>query len=188
MKKGKVWLFLGILIAAACSVWLSGFQKQAWISQWEMKKPLMFDETLKKNMEELSDAGIDAMLWKENKSDIVTNADYNRSIEVKTMGVLGDASVLFPNSNRLAAGEGGYCLLGEDTAVRLFGTTRVTGRSVQVNGVCYHVAGIEYQEKELCVYELPPDEDGITHAAIRSQSRGQMEMDKRRLSYLLAGE
>ena len=52
------------------------------------------------------------------------NPDYGRSTDVKTIGVAGDCSILFPNSNGLLAGEAGYCILGEKTAWQLFGSTK----------------------------------------------------------------
>ncbi len=72
--------------------------------------------------------------------------------------------------------------MGEDAAWRLFGSTKAIGRSVEISGESYYVAGIEYQEKELCVYGLTPGRDEeVTDLAVRSESRAQMEMDKRRM-------
>lgn len=173
-------LFFGGLILLVVIIFQKNDKIQ--ITKWMMEEVIVYDKNVKQGMERLMEDGIDVLLWKEDKSDTVINLDYNRSIKVKTMGVAGDASILFPNSNGLPAGETGYCILGEDTAWQLFGSTRIIGRKVAINGENYQVAGIEYQEKELCVYELSPDKSQeIAYTAISSKSREQVEMDRRKV-------
>ncbi len=152
------------------------------VVKWELSEKTAYDQERKEMIAELLEQGVDVVFWKENTSDTVKNADYNRSVKVKTIGIAGDVSVLFSGCNHLAAGETGYCLLGEDTAWRLFGSTRVNGRSIQINGITYQVAGVQYQEKELCVYELPADgEEELSSAAVCSSNKGQLDVDKRRV-------
>ncbi|MCI8410078.1 MAG: ABC transporter permease [Lachnospiraceae bacterium] len=186
-RKKKVlilFLFFCGLILLAVIIFQKNDKTQS--AKWMMKKVIVYDTNVKQEMERLLEDGLDVLFWKEDKSDTVINLDYNRSIEVKTMGVAGDASILFPNSNGLPAGETGYCILGENTAWQLFGSTRIIGRRVAINGENYQVAGIEYQEKELCVYELSPDKSQeIAYAAISSKSREQVEMDKRKVEMVL---
>lgn len=175
--------FLGILtVAGMIGIMVFQWNGRPQITKWRIKEDIFYDKGAKQGIERLLEDGVDVLFWKENKSDMVINVDYNRNIEVKTMGIAGDASILFPNSNGLPAGETGYCILGEDTAWQLFGSTKINGRSVEINGETYQIAGIEYQEKELCVYELSPERvQEITYAAIRSKNREQVEMDKRRV-------
>lgn len=176
-------LFLGVLIVSGMiGIMIFQGNGRPQITKWMINEDIFYDKGAKQEMERLLEDGIDVLFWKENKSDMVINVDYNRNIEVKTMGIAGDASILFPNSNGLPVGETGYCILGEDTAWQLFGSARIIGRSVEINGETYQIAGIEYQEKELCVYELSPEKiQEITYAAIRSKNREQVEMDKRRM-------
>lgn len=173
-------LLLGILIVSGIiGAMILQRNGKPQITKWMIKENIFYDKDAKQGMEQLLEDGIDVLFWQENKFDTVVNVDYNRNIEVKTMGVAGDAFILFPNSNGLPAGETGYCILGEDTAWQLFGSTRIIGRCVEINGENYQVAGIEYQEKELCVYELSPERiQEITNIAIRSKNREQIEMDK----------
>lgn len=173
-------LFLGGLILLAVILFQKNDKTQ--ITKWMMEEVIVYDKNVKQGMEGLLEDGVDVLFCKVNKSDTVINLDYNRSIEVKTMGVAGDTSILFPNSNGLPAGETGYCILGEDTAWQLFGSTKINGRSVEIDGETYQVAGIEYQEKELCVYELSPEKSQeIAYTAISSKSWEQVEMDKRKV-------
>lgn len=157
----------------------------------DLKEPVAYDKTLERRLEQLSNEGIDVVLWSEHASETITNADYNRSVEVKAMGVAGDASVLFPGGNRLPerTGQTGFCVLGEDTAWQLFGSTKITGRSVEIQGETYYVAGIEYQEKELCAYGLMPDgKEEITGVAVHVENREQMGMDVRKAERWLGVE
>ena len=157
----------------------------------DIKEPVAYDKALERRVEQLSNDGIDVVLWSEHTLETLTNADYNRSVEVKAIGVAGDASVLFPCGNRLPdrTGQTGYCVLGEDTAWKLFGSTKATGRSVEIRGGIYYVAGIEYKEKELCVYGLVPNgEEKIAGFAVHSESREQMDMDVRKSERCLGVE
>lgn len=170
-------------IVAVCSVLIvytrMGRQK---IEKVKLETPVSYDKALQERMGKLREEGMDVVIWTENESDTVMNAEYNRSVNVKTLGLAGDASILFPGGNRLAFSATGYCILGKDTAWRLFGSMKVVGRSVEIRGQSYHVAGIEYQEKELCVYGLTPErEEKVTDVAICSETREKMEMDKRKV-------
>ena len=183
----------GVLIACLAFSVLSGFgirpfqavaeMGRSQTKVCELKESVVYDKTLERQMEQLSNDGIYVALWSEHASETLINADYNRSVEVKAIGVAGDASVLFPGSNRLPerTEQTGFCVLGEDTAWQLFGSTKATGRSVEIRGELYYVAGIEYQEKELCAYGLVPDgEEEITGLAVHVENREEMGMDIRK--------
>ena len=187
-NKRKKWLILCLalcILFVACIMVFQVKGRQQMV-KWTMKEPVNYDKSIVQGIEQLWENDMDVVFWQENKSETVINLDYNRSVEVKTMGIAGDASVLFPDSNRLTAGETGYCILGTDTAWQLFGSTRIIGRSVQINGETYQVAGIEYQDKKLCVYELAPDRNQeIAYAAIHFKNRQQLEMDKHKLEMIM---
>lgn len=185
-RKRKRMLVLSLMIAgitAAAGIFTAyAVAGQPHIEKVKLKTPVAFDKQLQQQMRQLPEEGLDAVVWTEHESDTVTNPEYNRSTEVKTLGVAGDLSILFPGANRLSFSSTGYCVLGEDTAWQLFGSTKAVGRHVEIRGETYHVAGIEYQEKELCVYGLKTGrEEEITDLAVRSESRAQVEMDKRRM-------
>lgn len=186
-NKRKIRIVLGLVFVIGIVTVCSALIVYARMSRQKIEKvkldtPVCYDRALQERMGKLREEGIDVVIWTENESDTVTNAEYNRSVNVKTLGVAGDASILFPGGNRLAFSAAGYCILGEDTAWRLFGSTKAVGRSVEIRGQSYHVAGIEYQEKELCVYGLTPGrEENVTDVAVRSENREEMEMDKRKV-------
>ena len=59
---------------------------------------------------------------------------------------------------------------------------KVAGRSVLINEKTYQIAGIQYQEEELCVYELTPDTgQEAAFAAMQYDKREQKDMGKRRI-------
>lgn len=191
-----LFLMLCLVLSVLSGFGIHPFQAVAEMGQsqtkiCELKEPLAYDRTLERQMELLAGDGIDAVLWSEHASETLTNADYNRSVEVKTIGVAGDASVLFPGSNRLPerTGKAGFCVLGEDTAWQLFGSRKAVGRSVEIRGELYYVAGIEYQEKEMCAYGLVPDGgEEITGIAVHVENREQLEMDIRKAERWLGVE
>ncbi len=184
-------ILISLLLAAAACLAAFGFcviQKaaaQSGIVKWELKNAAVYDENMQSSLMQMHKEGLDVVFWQENKTQTVTNPDYNRSIDVKTIGIAGDCSILFLNSNGLLSGETGYCILGKKTAWQLFGSAKVAGRRVVINEKTYQIAGIEYQEKELCVYELTPDtEQEVSFAAMQYEKRAQKDMGKRRLETL----
>lgn len=142
-------LFFGELILLAIILFQKNDKTQ--ITKWMMEEVIVYDKNVKRGMEQLLEDGIDVLFCKVNKSATVINLDYNRSIEVKTMGVAGDTSILFPNSNGLPAGETGYCILGEDTAWQLFGSTKINGRSVEIDGKLIRLQELSIRKKS-CVF------------------------------------
>lgn len=181
-KKVVVFFLLAVSVVVAGLCIFYAVAGRPHIEKVKLTTPVVYDKRLQQCMGKLPAEGLDAVVWIEHEFETVTNAEYNRSTEVRTLGVAGDASILFPGANRLAFSATGYCILGEDTAWRLFGSTKAVGRSVDIRGESYYVAGIEYQEKELCVYGLTPGRDEeVTDLAVRSESRAQMEMDKKRM-------
>lgn len=191
-RKKRVFVFTLLIAGIAAAAGIVTFYAVAGrprIEKVKLTTPVAFDKELQRCMGKLPEEGLDAVVWTEHESETVTNPEYNRSTEVRTLGVAGDPSILFPGANRLAFSATGYCILGEDTAWRLFGSTRAVGRKVEIRGESYHVAGIEYQEKELCVYGLMPGRDEeVTDLAVRSESLAQMEMDKNRIERWIGAE
>lgn len=128
---------------------------------WELETPVVYDGQLQKKLADMQEAELPCVLWTENENAMVENPEFVRSVQVRTMGIAGNSGVLFQGGNVLGDGETGYCLLGTDTAYALFGSTEIAGCEVRINGKLYQAAGIEFQEKNLCVYELS-QEDGQT--------------------------
>lgn len=148
---GAVLLTLGIYIH---------FTMSGNVEKMNLDSAMLYDSSVKQSLEDLTESGIQVVLYGDGTENTVTNADFGRSIMGKVMAVAGDASVLFPGSNVLAFGEQQYCLLGEEMAVELFGSTKVNGRSVEVEGRKYAVAGIIWGKnwKDYCVYQADEKE------------------------------
>lgn len=150
-------LLIGILIAGGIV-----FANQYCKKKEEIKKeiikleaPVIYEEGVQEILFHLQEEGVKAVTYVEEDNITINNNDFNRSTKATAMGVAGDASVLFPGSNQLLNAEEGYALLGKKTAIDLFGSTKVAGRTVEIKGETFIVAGIAYGKKEnICVYQL----------------------------------
>lgn len=125
--------------------------------EWRLETPVVYDEAMKKRIVEQQTGEFPCVFWKKKKNIVVENPEFCRGERMNAYGIAGSSSVLFPGANVLAAGETGKCLLSADVAHKLFGSTNVSGRSVRIGERIYQVAGVEFQVKNLCVYELDPE-------------------------------
>lgn len=125
------------------------------MEKMKLQSAIPYDSMVKQSLKDLAESDIRVVLYGDGTENMVTNSDFGRSVSGKVMAVAGDASVLFPESNVLAFGETGYCLLGEGLSVKLFGSTKVNGRSVEVDGKRYAAAGIIWGKDwdDYCVYQ-----------------------------------
>lgn len=108
--------------------------------------------------EALNTQKIYCAFWSDLDNKTIENPDYKKCVSVKTIEMCGNSAVLFPNENYVE--EKGYCLLGRDTAVNLFGSAKVNGRTVCVDGQEYHVAGVLQRQKDVVVLSV---ENGEFH-------------------------
>lgn len=118
-----------------------------------LEEACAYDTRLKEKLRDAAEKEQRIVLY--NKGDaMLTNQDFSRSGKFQTIGVAGDLSLLLPEENRFSFLEKGYCILGEDVAVALFGTTKVSGRKVLIGEEEYIVSGVAYRRKDICFYEL----------------------------------
>lgn len=149
---------------------------------WELDKAMVYDEQMKKMLEEMQAGNLMCVFWtRKNKAD-VENVDFARSVQVKAIGIAGSSAILFPDANVLCSGETGYCILGADTAYELFGSTDILGRSVKIEEETYQVAGIEYDRKKLIIYQLSPaKQTQVDYVAYQYENRKLRNMTEQRL-------
>lgn len=120
----------------------------------ELNTGYIYDEGVRDILREQKEAGNALVLWSEEKGIPVTNAEFGRTYLFDAIALAGESSILFPGSNALFAAEEGCCVLGADVARKLFGSTQVNGKNVQIGGETYVVAGVEFERPEIVVYEL----------------------------------
>lgn len=180
---------VAVLLFAVGFLWIWKSRTREPVISWKLESPVWYNEQLKRKIEEMAEEDLHCVLWRKRKNAVIENTDFQRTVQVDAYGIAGDSSILFPGGNVLPAGETGYCLLGTDTAYELFGSVEVTGRTVQIGDAVYQVAGVEFQKKEFCVYELSPEENRkVTHAACLYDSMRHRYMVKQRTEEKLINE
>ena len=97
----------------------------------------------------LKEQELSCVFWIDSGKKNIENTDYHKSLIAKTIVVCGNSAILFPDENYVS--EEGYCLLGKEVAVKLFGSTSVNGRSIYVDGKEYSVAGVLKEQKDIAV-------------------------------------
>lgn len=154
--------------------------------EWKLETPLVYDEQIKGKLYKMQEDGFKAVLWKKRNDVTIYDTDLGRTTCADVLAVAGDSSLLFPGENVLALDETEKCILGEEIAFALFGSADVVGRSVQIGQGKYYVAGVEYTEKRLCIYEAKAD-DGqkMTHAACYIKKKNESFINKQRVMQML---
>lgn len=148
----------------------------------ELPSGYVYGTEVKESLQKQKAEGISIALWREEKGVTITNPEFNRSISLDAVALAGDSPVLFPYGNALVSGEEGYCILGKHAALQLFGSTKVSGKTVLIKGKAYQVAGIEFDRPDIFVYELSADEDeALEYAGIIYGSRSEKFEKLRRL-------
>lgn len=108
--------------------------------------------------------------WGETADQTVTNPDLGKSVQTNVVWLYGSSEWILPASAVLPADDGKGCLIGKNTAWKLFGSTSVTGLQICVdhqtrtirgvvkqpeNGV--YLQGTEQKKKVFCRLTLASD-------------------------------
>lgn len=154
--------------------------------EWKLEKPIVYEEQIREKLCGMQEDGLRAALWKKRKDVTICETDLERTARADVIVVAGDSSLLFPDENALALDETKKCILGEEIAFALFGSTDVIGRSVQIGQKKYDVAGVEYKEKRLCIYEAEAGEgQKMTHAACLVKKKSESFINKQKVIQML---
>ena len=177
------WVFC-LVLGVGVGILIPCFGEITWkdnVEKWKLKQAIVYDNDMKSALDELNEQGMNFVFWKKSSEEL-ENEDFCRKKEVDAYGIVGNTSVLFPYSNGLCYGEKGFCILSDDVAVELFGSIDVVGRSVVIRGVQYKIAGIETKTKNLCAYELAPeDNQKVTNVGCQTESKVQLWQMKQRI-------
>ena len=127
---------------------------------------------------------VNALWWTPAGKQEIGSEPLRRQVQVLALALCGSSSLLFPEAAALEYGDTDRCLLGRETAARLFGDDRAEGLRVSFGGREYEVAGVLRDIEELFVYELDAGEkqplqrlttgcDGSgSKAVVRNQAEG----------------
>lgn len=89
--------------------------------------------------------------WGETADQTVTDPDLGKSVQTNVVWLYGSSEWILPSSAVLPADDGKGCLIGKNTAWKLFGSTNVTGLQICVNHQMRTIRGI-VQQPENGVY------------------------------------
>lgn len=89
--------------------------------------------------------------WGETADQTVTDPDLGKSVQTNVVWLYGSSEWILPSSAVLPEDDGKGCLIGENTAWKLFGSTNVTGLQIYVNHQMRTIRGI-VQQPESGVY------------------------------------
>lgn len=162
-----------LTVIGVCALFICGvsFAAARWMDSgmkdliMELPAGYIYGTERMESLKEQKAEGICIALWREEKEVTITNPEFNRSVSLDAVALAGDSTVLFPHGNALVCGEEGYCILGKQAALQLFGSTKVSGKTVVIKGKDYQVAGIEFDRPDIFVYEISPDEGEILEYA-----------------------
>lgn len=94
--------------------------------------------------------------WREEKEQWITGSETQGTVQASVIMVSGDPSLLSPLFAGLDKSDTDGCLLDEETAYKLFGSVRVTGKQVVIGERSYCVRGIlKAWEKVAVTLEAP---------------------------------
>lgn len=143
-----VWLPVGILWLVAASVLIGGSMVDAKEASFSRAYVCLVCEepgiTLAEAeririSEQEKENGMEFTAWSEKKRVTIQSADRYRSANTNVVEINGSSELLFPGGKILRAEDTGSCLIGEETAQELFGSSHVEG------------AGILYGDRPLTV-------------------------------------
>ena len=89
--------------------------------------------------------------WGETADQTVTDPDLGKSVQTNVVWLYGSSEWILPASAVLPADDGKGCLIGKNTAWKLFGSTSVTGLQICVDHQTRTIRGV-VQQPENGVY------------------------------------
>ncbi|MCI8647799.1 MAG: hypothetical protein HFE76_13655 [Firmicutes bacterium] len=99
------------------------------------------------------DVGLSAIWWQKKGKDTVICRDTGGTASAEILAICGRSDLLFPGTVSLDYDQNGFCLLGRETAVSLFGSGDAAGLQVEYGGSLYQVKGIISDVGDVFLYE-----------------------------------
>lgn len=116
--------------------------------------------------------------WSEKENVIVTNANFNRSEELNLLSVCGSTGLIVKGQILFADDTLG-CLLDENSAYKLFGSTDVIGNKLILNEKEYTIRGIHQGVEDTMVIVADKDSKEIVNGiTIDTNDASRTEIDE----------
>lgn len=113
------------------------------------------------------------VFFAEQKEEIVENTQWYRQMEADVVKLCGDSTLLFPYGYPLEPEDTKGCLIGEETAVALFGGRQVIGERIGYGGEQYEIRGILPNENLLVLQAQ--GETAVCYAGVLGDTPAQRE-------------
>ena len=113
------------------------------------------------------------VFFAEQKEEIVENTQWYRQTEADVVKLCGDSTLLFPYGYPLEPEDTKGCLIGEETAVALFGGRQVIGERIGYGGEQYEIRGI-LPDENLLVLQAQ-GETAVCYAGVLGDTPAQRE-------------
>lgn len=162
MRGYRAWLIRGIFAAGILMLLchagsqLKKVRRLERLGIYELNMPIKAEEA-EKILEEADSYGTgtyshNIIFFTEQKKKTVEHTQWHRLTETDVVSLCGDSTLLFPYGYPLEPGDQKGCLLGEETAVALFGGRKVIGEQIAYEGEIYEIRGI-LQGRDLFVIQ-----------------------------------
>lgn len=177
-------LLLSAVLCLGCFCQLSGMDTLEYRISYLWESPVSMPSAAEVYRLHQEGLPVNALWWTHTGKQEIGSEPLQRQVQVSALALCGSSGLLFPEAAALEYEDTDRCLLGRETAARLFGDDQVEGLRVSFGEREYEVAGVLQDIKELFVYELDAGEkqplqrltadcDGSgSKAAVRNQVEG----------------
>lgn len=125
-----------------------------------------------RGLESEKGGGVEFTVWKEEKRQRVEGVDGGRSVIADIVEINGSSELLYPGGTILHTGDTDGCLIGEETAEKLFGSRRVEGLALCCGGRELTVRGVVRSSKAVLVVQAADPDSRFTRITIRPGRAG----------------
>lgn len=112
-------------------------------------------------------------LWGEQKNQKLSGLYGRVTQDASVLFICGSSALLFPQDPVLMEEDQEHCLLSEDLAYELFGSTQVVGQSIRYQEREYRISGLLGQAEDTVVIQGEQQEDSVFFAVALKVPKGQ---------------
>lgn len=134
-------------------------------------------EMLNRTEEDTDGESLAPVFWKECGGVWAYSGLTGKSASLRLIYAAGNAELLFPGGNMLAAGDTKGCLVDRDTARMLFGSASVQGQTLTLAGEDYEIRGIVEGQSGVALVQKRRDMDFDT-VTVAAGGKRQEEIEE----------
>lgn len=140
-----------LTVIVALSTIFTGFQISRFVknitgrnqtTQWELEKNSTFNLLSLSADNSREESTLKTLFYRQEQKELLTNQDFNRSIQATVICLYGNSSLLFNGSYPLTPDSPTECLISEAAALQLFGDSQVSDGTITWENQTYTIKGI----------------------------------------------